>query len=162
MGPESILNVKQHADIRDILLKKTLLDIQRLGRAFDGVFTEVIRISLRKYPSIGKNLVGISGNSGIFSIRQELISSGSDHVLSLEKSPQHAKIIQKMLDSDNFYLRDNAEWALGVVTGDNAKYIYSSKQGGLRPVVKGKDLSPFKVHKPQNFIDFQPLNFSNV
>ena len=45
----SLFNVKQHADIRDILLKKTLLDIQRLGRAFDGVFTEVIRISLRKY-----------------------------------------------------------------------------------------------------------------
>ena len=59
--PEAILNVKSHRGLREYLLKKTILDVQRLGRPFDDVFTDVARLSVRKAPSIGKNLVKIFG-----------------------------------------------------------------------------------------------------
>ena len=47
--PESILNVKTHKDIREIILKNTQIEkIVYLTRVFKNVFTPVIRLDLRR------------------------------------------------------------------------------------------------------------------
>ena len=46
--PESILNVKVHSDIRKIMLNYDILSIYELGKIFTWVFTDVIRIDIRK------------------------------------------------------------------------------------------------------------------
>ncbi|MDB2447059.1 N-6 DNA methylase, partial [bacterium] len=159
LAPESILNVKSHRTIRSILLKKTLLDIHRMGRAFDDVFTDVIRVSVRKSPSIGKNLVNVSGNNGTFTIKQDFLAASGDLEIIPEKTPEHVEVLGQIEGQENFFLKDNADWALGVVTGNNSKFLSDSKFEDYEPVLKGKDLSKFEITEPEMYMHFNPKDF---
>lgn len=159
LAPEAILNVKTHRPLRELILKKTLLDVQRLGRAFDEVFTDVVRISVRKSPSIGKNIVNVYGNNGPFEVKQEKLASPKSLEIIPEKTPDHMAILDKMLSHDNYFLDCNADWALGVVTGNNSKFLSDSLFEGYEPVLKGRDISKFCITEPEVYISFKPDEF---
>ncbi|HED05095.1 MAG TPA: hypothetical protein ENI61_00240, partial [Ignavibacteria bacterium] len=62
--PESILNIKLHNDIRNTILKNTsILKIVKLGRAFTNVFTNVIRIDLKKNSPTKDHKINITSDS---------------------------------------------------------------------------------------------------
>lgn len=159
LAPEAILNVKSHSQIRSLILKKSVLEIQRIGRAFDSVFTDVVRLSLRKSPSIQKNLVSIVGRSGTFSIKQEFLSEGENLEIIPEKTPFCHDVMIKMRLKPHQCLKGRARWALGIVTGNNERYLRAEKLDGYQPVYKGRDIAPFKMMEPSSYLDFAPEKF---
>ena len=59
-------------------------------------------------------------------------------------------------------LKNNAEWALGIVTGDNKKYISKKNINGMEPIYKGSDVNPYRLSAPNSYIAFQPELFQQV
>ncbi|MDD5135141.1 MAG: TaqI-like C-terminal specificity domain-containing protein, partial [Phycisphaerae bacterium] len=59
-------------------------------------------------------------------------------------------------------LEGKADWALGIVTGNNSKYITNELQKGFEEVYKGKDVEKFILNKPSNYIQFIPERFQQV
>ena len=57
---------------------------------------------------------------------------------------------------------DNSEWALGIVTGDNEKFISDLKHGNMEPAYRGADLSKYRLNEPSSFIDYTPDRFQQV
>lgn len=107
--PESILNVKIHSDIREILLKYFIKGIKSYGKIFKKVFSSIIRLDLQ-------NKKNYSLNKDIFNIN--LID-------------RDYKIINKVFDFEHITLKENAIWGLGIVTGNNNKYLISEKKMDL-------------------------------
>jgi hypothetical protein len=59
-------------------------------------------------------------------------------------------------------LADNAVFALGIVTGNNGKYIVNTKNGNVEPIYRGKDIQAYIFSEPECFIDFKPELYQQV
>ena len=63
---------------------------------------------------------------------------------------------------DARYLACNAKFALGIVTGNNKKYIRDKKEDGFETVLKGSDIFRYSIKDINNYIQFTPNAFQQV
>lgn len=160
--PESILNIKVHSDIRKIILKHTsILKIVKLGRAFTNVFTNVIRIDLKKSTPTKTHMLEIIANDN-FKIQQYRFWSNPDLIFDIEVNDKDLEIIEKVFSTKHVKLKNNSDWALGIVTGDNKKFISPVKENGFEEIYKGKDVNRYALSSAQNYIKFEPSKFQQV
>jgi hypothetical protein len=78
---------------------------------------------------------------------------------------QHSvkKIIEKIENLKNCEsLKKNAEWALGIVTGNNARFLSGNKQKESEPIIRGVDIIKFGIIENNDFITGQFQNFQQV
>ena len=197
--PESILNVKAHKDIREIILRKfEVIKIIKLGRVFKNVFTPVIRLDLKKlnyekkltvksFPShqsargytnhpvaleketnknsikyLPKNQVLIQHKTKKHKINQMRWFCNLDFVFDVNIDPFDYALISKIYKKNHLTLKNKADWALGIVTGDNKKFVSRFKKIGYEPIYTGKEVQKFILSKPSYYIDFQPDKFQQV
>ncbi len=152
--PEAITNVKRHDDIRRLVLKNCrLTDITGYGRAFKGVYTPVVTVELIK--NAGNKHLLSNHNGKNFSVN-------NDFTFSINLNSDDAKIIDRLYAIPHFTLKDNADWALGIVTGDNSKYLSAEKNPGFEPVITGSNILPGRISLPGQFIQFNPERFQQV
>ena len=160
--PESILNIKVHSDIRNTILKNTsIVKIKKLGRAFTNVFTNVIRIDLSKKVPNEKHKLEIVSDS-IYSIFQNRFLSNPDLIFDIDVNDFDNSIIEKVFAHPFTTLKNNADWALGIVTGDNKKFIHSTQEDSFEEIYKGKDVNKYFLSAPSNFVKFEPETFQQV
>ncbi len=158
--PESILNVKTHKDIREIILKKTKIkNIYYLGRVFKNVFTPVIRLDLVKDEIKETKIIK---ENETYEINQSVWQKNQDFVFNIHANSMDIDIINRVYSIKHTTLENSADWALGIVTGNNKKYVVSKKQEGVEAVYKGKDVDKFVLKKPTNYILFTPEVFQQV
>ncbi len=161
--PESILNVKTHSIIRHTLLTQgKILKIIKLGRQFTGVFTPVIRLYFVKTSKNTDNLVTIQNDKNVFHIEQKRFLTNSNYIFDIDVSADEAKLLQKIYAIPHNTLFQNAEWALGIVTGDNKKHLSDVKLQDFEPVFRGADIQKFSVSESKFFLNFEPKNFQQV
>ena len=160
--PESILNIKIHKDIREKILKQTTIKkIKYFKRPFDGVFTNAIRIDLIDRKT-DKNVFIAEKNGSLFQPEQERISANNDFIFDVFTDTNDAVLTNKVYAVKHRTLRDNAIWALGIVTGDNKKHLQENESSNLEPILTGKDIKRFCANKPSKYIRFTPANFQQV
>lgn len=129
--PESILNIRTHADIRALIAERSRIErIEPLGRPFSGVFTASIRLDL---------------------IRRGAGESPGGTVRLPEEEPDHA-LLEKIFSVPHRTLKGNALWALGIVTGDNRRFLSDAPEPGAEPILRGSDIHPFQIGEPRRFL----------
>lgn len=160
--PESILNVKTHKDIREIILKNThIKKVSYLNRVFKNVFTPVIKLDLEK--SEKKNgEIEICKENENYVVKQERWKNNQDFVFDIHSSSFDTDIIDKIYNFPHTTLLGKADWALGIVTGNNKRYVSNEPQEGLEEIYKGKDVENFVLNKPSGYIKFTPEKFQQV
>jgi len=141
--PESITNVRVHDDIRKFILRGgRITGIQKPGRIFKGVYTPVITMEI---------------------IREEKSSGGSPNgIFNINLHLQDSKIIDKIYSVPHSTLKGSADWALGIVTGDNRRFIKKTPAPGFEPIIRGSDIQPGSLKPASNFIEFKPENFQQT
>jgi hypothetical protein len=73
------------------------------------------------------------------------------------------KILKKIENVDNkITLKNNSQFALGIVTGDNEKYISTIKNSKNEMVLKGVNIEKFNYRNSDVYITFTPENFQQV
>ncbi len=160
--PESILNIKVHRDIRNTVLKNTsILKIAKLGRAFTNVFTNVIRLDLTKKSPQCRHKIKIVGQTEYF-IDQNRFTSNPDLIFDIDVNDFDNSIIGKVYAQKFVTLKNNADWALGIVTGDNKKFLKSIKLDGYEEIYKGKEVNKYLLSDASNYILFEPEKFQQV
>ena len=160
--PESILNVKVHSDIREIILNSTSIKkVFYLDRVFKNVFTPVIRLDIKK-SNEKNNDVEIIKQQKKYNIPQMSWQKNNDFVFNIHSDNVDTKIIDKVYNIEHTTLLNNADWALGVVTGNNKKYVISENKEGAEPIFKGKDVQKLLLKEPTNYIVFTPDKFQQV
>lgn len=162
--PESILQVGIHRDIRKEILERTrILRICGLGVAFKNVFTPVIRLDLEKRRgNPEKDTVQVSFDGKEYTCAVSGWKNDEECRFTIQLDGFSSGILEKVYSKPCTTLRGKADWALGVVTGNNAQYVKSVPSEGLREIYAGKDVQRYRLSPPSRYIHFNPKAFQQV
>jgi len=161
--PEAVLNVKAHSDIRKIILNNTnIKEIKYLGNVFDGVQCPCIILRLEKNQK-EHSTIGILIDDGARKFEIKTQRKVTSDYFSFLTNDDEYHILEKIKKTENCsFLLGQADFALGIVTGDNKKYISSEKKETNEIILKGSDIYKYKIKPSNNFITFQPEIFQQV
>lgn len=161
--PKSILNVKSHTPIRHIILEESsITNLTFLGDTFDKVQCPSIILQLvrnqKPFSCIGMT---VTEETRSFTIAKErFITADCFHFWMNDREYE---IFHKIMHQNNLTtLKDQADFAMGIVTGNNKEYISTQKTGSKEPVLKGCDITRYRIKKPSHFITFTPEYFQQV
>lgn len=161
--PETILNVRAHATIRSILLKICSIEyLEFLGNVFDGVQCPCILMKLT-HTKAPLSTVGMHVNDGIHSFTlqtERAVTPACFRFLTTDTEYELMEKIKKLADCK--YLANNADFALGIVTGDNNKYLSSKKTEENERILKGINIFKYKVQESDSYILYKPEHFQQT
>lgn len=161
--PESILKIKAHSDIRGLLLNEThICKISLLGRVFADVFTPVVRLDAIKNPPPEEWNVSVFCDGRRYHAPQKRFAANINQTFDVAVSPRDEQIMARLFSIPHQTLAQNAEWALGVVTGDNGRWVLDAPRDGSEPILRGRDVFKYAPREPRSHIVFQPGSFQQV
>ena len=160
--PEAILTVKNHKEIRDIILKNNSVEyIDYLGNIFDKVQCPVITIKIHhtNLPllTIGTKVTD-KNKSFVIKTERHLTKDG----FNFNMDDEEYSIFNKLFGGETVYLKNNAVFAMGIVTGNNKKFITDKKNSKNEVILKGSDIEKFKINEPDRYIEYIPKNFQQA
>lgn len=161
--PEAILNVKAHTDIRKIIIDNcSIKNLDFLGNAFDGVQCPCIILDLQCTHSALSTL-GMNVNTGTESFTINTERKVNSEYFSFTTTDTEYNIMSKIRNTQNAaYLLGNADFALGIVTGNNKEYISGTKTENNEMILKGADISKYHINPTNNYIVFKPESFQQI
>lgn len=161
--PEAILNVKAHTKIREIMTKNSSFQyIEVLGNAFDKVQCPCVILQIL-YTREPISTVGMVVNDGKREFTIQTKRSVNASCFSFMISDEEYAILNKLdMLEGKATLAGHADFALGIVTGNNKKYISQEKCPNNEMVLKGTDIYKYKFRKTENYLVFQPQLFQQV
>lgn len=161
--PEAILNVKSHSDIRQIIIDTTnIKNIEFLGNAFDGVQCPCIIIKLEKNMHT-HSTIGMIINDGCRQFEIHTERKLNSTYLSFLTNDEEYQLLEKIKKTKNCTtLLGNADFALGIVTGNNKDYVFNNKNNENEIILKGSDICKYKIKPSNNYIIFKPEKFQQV
>lgn len=81
----------------------------------------------------------------------------------LDATEEEFALLQKLsLAKNKVTLKGQAMFALGIVTGNNAKHLMKQKEEGSEPILRGNDIEQFKVKEASSYICFVPGSYQQV
>ena len=160
--PEAILSVAAHDTVRKLLSAScSFRFVSYLGNVFSGVQCPsiVLGVSLEYTGSVVGCKVTTNNNSFIIQQEREF----SDGILSLNVSDEENDCLNTIANVPNLaFLKGNAKFALGIVTGNNKEYITDEEHDGFEIVLKGSDIYRYGEPVSKNYIRFVPDSFQQV
>lgn len=159
--PESVLNVKMHHDIRNFMLGNAMITrIEKERRIFRNVFSSAVIIDIVKEG--GESSVEIINGDSRYFVSQKRFMTSCNNIFDINISPGDERLIEKVYSREHVDLKGRASWALGIVTGNNREHVKSECTSGCEPVIKGKDILPFRIREADSFIHFEPEKFQQT
>ena len=161
--PEAILNVKAHTEIREIILQNcSIKNLDFLGNAFDGVQCPCIILDLQCTHS-ALSTIGMNVDIGTESFTINTERQVTPEYFSFTITDAEYNVMKKIRNINNSSsLLGNANFALGIVTGNNKEYISDIKTKENEMVLKGADISKYHINPTNNYITFKPESFQQI
>jgi predicted RNA methylase len=156
--PESILSTGYHRDVRSLLISKEIEKISHLGKVFPGIISDVIKIDAINKDRNNATFSIVKGGV-ITDIDMEFILQSKDLSISINLDDITISKLKRIESSKNFYLKNNAIWALGIVTGNNKEHLKEKKTIGLEAIYTGKDVQKYILRPATAFIKFSKPSF---
>lgn len=160
--PEAILSVAAHDTVRRLMINScSFRFISYLGNVFSGVQCPSIILGIA--PNDEKTVVGckVSTGNDTFVISEPRTFSGG--TLSFNVSDEENRCLNAISNIENVaYLKGNAKFALGIVTGNNKEYISTEKRDDNEVILKGSDIQRYGITASGNYIRFVPESFQQV
>lgn len=155
--PDALLNVKRHHDVRTMLLDDfDLRRVKRYDSRFSGLMSDVYQLEVSHGESETVLMEGAtsshSSKSFIKSFKNSIFCFLSDQEINLIKQAQST--CSDTLQSCSF--------GLGVVTGDNSKWLSDVCEDGMEPIFSGKEVYPYSLSDPRWFISFERERLQQV
>lgn len=158
--PESILNVRAHMPIREFLMEDSSIQyLEFLGEVFHGVnCPSIILQVLHDHKSLRCVGMTVKDENRVFTIAEE--RSVRKEGFNFSVTDEEYRILQKIEHvRHKVTLAGHARFALGIVTGNNKKYISQEKTNENEVVLKGTDIHKFRYAAGSNYIAYKPELF---
>jgi len=168
--PEAYLKIKVHQPSRLQLLKNGNIKLLATGgEIFKKVYAPSLILVFEKNKEKRKdNEVEIKEN--VFNdhikentLPQSLFESTADNIFNIHFSNETSKILKHIDSLDNKFLKDNTLFILGIVTGNNKKYLVDKPLTKKHEsIIVGKDLKKYKINFSGNYFVYDPDNLQQV
>ncbi|MBO4911982.1 MAG: N-6 DNA methylase [Butyrivibrio sp.] len=180
--PETLLGSGVHENIRSIIAEKSnITTLYYMGEIFDKVqcpcilltlktpHTDSFKTSVAFYKKSVSSKNNTDPSKGIFPERLVLTKSFETKCENLDTSSFHMlsddaekKVLNKIDEIDHFTLKDNCEFALGIVTGANKALLSPVKKAGYEEIIKGSEIDKYTIKEIANYIKYEPGKFQQI
>jgi excisionase family DNA binding protein len=162
--PESLLNVQAHEPTRQFLVDETeIRHIDVLGHTFSKVYAPSILLTAKKSHSSADNEVIVHHEGEAYIVTQKRFSSNQGTIFNIKASDADEAICAHMRCLDGVqFLNCQADFALGIVTGDNRHFLHREPIFGGEPIIKGGNVFKYKFEIGEHYIVFKPKQFQQV
>lgn len=150
--PEAFFNIATFEDARTKALQLSIERLIDYGKAFKGLVTKAQAIVLRNI--VSKNTLGISCEvNGVACKRSsDSFRYNPKSILNFYCDDEDAATLQYLLSIPYITLENKASWGLGIVTGNNNRFVKKTIEKGYIPAYKGADIQPDGLKKCSSFI----------
>lgn len=155
--PESFFNVAAYEDARVSALSFQIKRLSHYGKPFKGLLTGAVGIVLRKKNCNLQSAIKCSYENKIFQRSGISFQENPKSIFNISCTADEAQVIEHIYSIPHITLCGRAKWGLGIITGNNKKYVESSSRNGLIPVYKGSDITKNGLKPASNYI---PKDFS--
>ncbi len=156
--PSSLMKIKVHADLRRFVTHETRMETLKCYRErFKGVFTDFISLKVSRKPVFeAQNYLVYGANNEVS--RKEFKPFEDDFCAIPMLSDRDEAIISKVerLRHDDL---SHSRWALGIITGNNAKVLKDRPRNGLEPIYMGRDIGKYSLKPASRYIKYQRADF---
>ena len=152
------MKIKVHADFRRFVTHDTRIDSLKCYRErFKGVFTDFISLKVRKKPNFGSQNYVVYGANNVVS-RKEFVPHEDDFCAIPMLNDGDEAIIGKVerLRHDDL---SHSQWALGIITGNNAKVLKERPRPDLEPIYTGKDIGKYNLKTASRYVKYDRADF---
>lgn len=150
--PESILNIATFQPLRNLFLSLSIEEIKNYGRAFNGIQSKAYSVVLKNTEPNKSHKIQCIEESSHFRLQHSFLDN-PNQIFNIWTTDEEQNVVTHLFAHPHYSLKGNAEWGLGIVTGDNKNKCKSKFKEGLVPVFRGKDITPQKLNSPTTYID---------
>ncbi len=155
--PEAFFNIASYQLVRARLLGTTITHLIDYQKPFPKLQTRAQVIILRK-KTTKKNRIKCYFNDKNYQRKQQDFCANPSLIYNFYASNHDAALITHLYKQPHITLKKRACWALGIVTGDNKRFITQQMQTGYVPLYKGTDIGKNCFQPPTHFV---PADFSH-
>lgn len=150
--PESFFNVAAFEDARTKALQRSIERLIDYGKVFKGLVTNAQAIVLRNKMPDTSAMITCRGVNESYERSFDSFSHNPKSILNLYCNDEDALALKHLMSIPYITLRNQASWGLGIVTGNNKKFIKDTPAIDYIPVYKGADILRGKLKQASNFI----------
>ncbi len=148
---EAFFNIAGFEDSRDMVLKREVLCLLDYGKAFKNLITRAQALIVRNnFHSKSHILCNVEGRS--FKRSQDSFKNNPKKIFNFWTDSRESEVIKQIYSVKHKILRGNAEWALGIVTGNNGRFCRNEYVDNHVPVYKGSDITKSGLKEATTFI----------
>jgi len=159
---EAFFNITTFEDIRRKVLSKRISRFVDYGKAFKGLVTKAQAIVIENQPSNSLDLIECCLQDKVFNRTLESFTENPKSIFNFWTNETEAQVINHLYAIQHITLKDRANWALGIVTGNNDRYCIDEPKEGYIPIYKGSDITKSGLKEPSTFIFNDFSNFQQV
>jgi methylase of polypeptide subunit release factors len=156
--PSSLMKIKVHADFRSFVIRETRMESLKCYRErFKGVFTDFLSLKVSRRPVFESQNYTVTSENNVVS-RKTLVPKEDDFCAIPMLDDRTEAIIRKVerLRHDDL---SHSQWALGIITGNNAKRLKNRPSVDLEPIYTGKDIGKYSLKAASRYIKYDRAEF---
>lgn len=156
--PSSLMKIKVHADLRRFVTHETRIEsIHCHHERFKGVFTDFVSLRVSRKPVFESQNYTVTTEKNEVS-RKTLVPAKDDFCAIPMLDDRTEAIISKVerLRHDDL---SHSQWALGIITGNNAKRLKDRPAPDLEPIYTGKDISKYNLKPASRYVKYDRADF---
>lgn len=159
---EAFFNITTFEDIRKRVLAKKILRFVDYGKAFKGLVTKAQAIVIENNASDPNDIIECCSDNNVFNRTLDSFKENPKHIFNFWTNETEAKVINQLYSIKHITLKGRANWALGIVTGNNDRFCSNELQDDYVPIYKGSDITKSGLKEPNTFIFRDFSNFQQV
>lgn len=150
--PESFFNIATFESARLRALRLTIERLVDYGKVFKGLVTNAQAIAIRNTPADSNDWVKCESLKNHSERSIDSLCCNPKAILNFHCGDENARTLGHLMSIPFITLANQASWGLGIVTGNNKKFVKAKPERGYIPVFKGSDISQNKLKESSTFI----------
>jgi len=150
---EAFFNIGVFKDIRARVISKKILRFVDYGKVFKKLVTKAQTIIVANCEPDANDVVECCFNNEKYYRPLSSFVNNPKNIFNFWTKSEDSHVIERLYSHHHITLKDKADWALGIVTGNNEKYCSKTKISENHiPIYKGSDITKKGLKEVNNFI----------
>ncbi|GAA7883442.1 class I SAM-dependent methyltransferase [Helicobacter pylori] len=150
--PESCLNIDAFSKMREMALKFQIRSLIDFNKPFKTLMTKAVGLVLKKAPNKDQKISCFYQNRE-FKRSPSSFLNNPKKIFNIHCSSKENKILDHLFSLPHITLKNNAHFALGIVTGNNKEKLHSKQEKNTIPIFRGSDILKDRLKAPSQFIN---------